>query len=46
MLTCLAKGGPLEPLFVGKIASDNIGLIRELLHRKVVQPPALCPRYL
>ena len=46
VLAYLAKGGQLEPLFVGKIASDHIGLIRELLHRKVIQPPALRPRYL
>jgi uncharacterized protein (TIGR02421 family) len=46
VLMYLAKGGQLEPLFVGKIASDHIGLIRELLHRKVIQPPALRPRYL
>ncbi len=46
VLVYLAKGGRLEPLFVGKIASDHIGLIRELLHRKVIQPPYLRPRYL
>jgi uncharacterized protein (TIGR02421 family) len=46
VLTYLSEGGQLEPLFVGKIASDHIGLIRELLHRKVIQPPALRPRYL
>lgn len=46
VLEYLAKGGELEPLFVGKIAGEHIGLIRELLHRKVIQPPALRPRYL
>jgi hypothetical protein len=46
VLEYLSQGGQLEPLFVGKIASDHIGLIRELLHRKVIQPPALRPRYL
>jgi len=46
VLAYLARGGELEPLLVGKIASDHIGLIRELLHRKVIHPPALMPRYL
>ena len=46
ILEYLAQGGELEPLFVGKIASDHIGLIRELLHRKVIKPPALHPKYL
>jgi uncharacterized protein (TIGR02421 family) len=46
VLDYLAQGGELEPLFVGKIAVDHIGLMRELLHRKVIQPPALRPRYL
>lgn len=46
VLDYLARGGELEPLFVGKIASDHIGLIRELLHRKVIKPPALQPKYL
>jgi uncharacterized protein (TIGR02421 family) len=46
VLAYLGRGGELEPLLVGKIARDHIGLIRELLHRKVIQPPALQPRYL
>jgi len=45
VLDYLAKGGKLEPLFVGKIATDHIGLIGELLHRQVIQPPVLRPRY-
>ena len=46
VLEYFAKGGQLEPLLVGKIAREHIGLIRELLHRKVIRPPALQPRYL
>ena len=46
VLQYIANGGELEPLFVGKIAGEHIGLVRELLHRKVIQPPALLPRYL
>ena len=45
MLEYFSKGGQLEPLLVGKIASDHIELIRELLHRKVIRPPVLQPRY-
>jgi hypothetical protein len=46
VLAYLSRGGELEPLLVGKIAGDHIGLVRELLHRKIIQPPALQPRYL
>ena len=46
VLSYFAQGGELEPLLVGKIGSDHIGLIRELLLRKVLTPPALRPRYL
>lgn len=46
ILDYIKKGGELEPLFVGKIAVDHIPLIRELRHRKVLNPPMLSPRYL
>ena len=42
----LGRGGSLDPLFVGKIAIGHIPIIRELLWRKVLQPPPLRPRYL
>ena len=32
VLNYFASGGDLEPLLVGKVASEHIGLIRELLH--------------
>ncbi|TWU24726.1 flavohemoglobin expression-modulating QEGLA motif protein [Bythopirellula polymerisocia] len=46
ILDYLGDGGKLDPLFVGKIASEHIRFIRELLHRKMIDPPALLPRYL
>lgn len=46
MLEYLATGGELEPLFVGKLATDHIPFIKELLHRQVLRPPPLIPRYL
>ena len=46
ILDYLGEGGKLDPLFVGKIASEHIRFIRELLHRKMIDPPALLPRYL
>lgn len=42
----LGAGGELEPLYVGKLATTHIPLIRELLLREVLQPPALLPRHL
>jgi uncharacterized protein (TIGR02421 family) len=46
ILHYLGKGGDLEPLLVGKIAADHIPVVRELLLRGVLRPPALRPRFL
>jgi uncharacterized protein (TIGR02421 family) len=46
LLTYLKKGGAIEPLFVGKIMTDHIPLIRELQWREVLQPVPLWPRYM
>ena len=46
LLNYLKKGGPLEPLFVGKIAAEHIPIIQELQWRKVLKPAPLRPRYL
>jgi uncharacterized protein (TIGR02421 family) len=46
ILDYLGQGGTLEPLFVGKIAVEHIRFVRELLHRKVIRPAAIQPRYL
>jgi uncharacterized protein (TIGR02421 family) len=46
ILRYLREGGELEPLFLGKVASAHLPLIRELSTRQVLKPPALKPRYL
>ncbi len=46
ILQFLGKGGDLEPLLVGKLALNHIPVIRELLLRGILRPPALRPRYL
>ena len=45
-LTYLEKGGPLEALFVGKMALEHLPTIEELRFRKVLTLPELLPRYL
>ncbi len=42
----VGSGGKLEPLYVGKLATTHIPLIRELLAREVLRPPAILPSYL
>jgi uncharacterized protein (TIGR02421 family) len=46
ILDYLARGGDLEPLFVGKIATQHLPVIRELRWRGVLTEPPLLPRYL
>jgi uncharacterized protein (TIGR02421 family) len=46
LLKYLKEGGELEPLFVGKIASDHVPVIQELQYRHVLKPAPLRPRYL
>lgn len=45
LIEYLKKGGELEPLFIGKIASEHIPIIKELQWRKVLHPAPLLPRY-
>jgi len=45
ILQHIGKGGDLEPLLVGKIATNHISVVRELLLRGVLRAPALRPRY-
>ena len=45
LLKYLERGYELEPLFVGKIATDHIPIIRELQYRHILQPAPLRPRY-
>lgn len=42
----LAKGGRLDTLFVGKIATQHASVIEELQRRQVLQPPPFRPSYL
>ncbi len=46
LLEYLKSGGMLEPLFVGKISLNHIGIINELHWRKVLHPAPLRPSYL
>ncbi|MDH3731222.1 MAG: DUF1704 domain-containing protein [Acidimicrobiia bacterium] len=42
----LAKGGRLDTLFVGKIATQHASVIEELQRRQVLEPPPFRPSYL
>jgi uncharacterized protein (TIGR02421 family) len=46
ILQYLEKGGELELLLVGKLAADQVPIVRELLWRGVLRQPPLRPRYL
>lgn len=46
VLNYLKEGGELEPLFVGKIMSNHIPIVRELQARQVLRPVPLRPRYM
>lgn len=46
LLDYLKNGGSLEPLFVGKIALEQVPVIQELQWRSVLHPSPLIPRYL
>ena len=46
LMQYLAKGGKLEPLYVGKINTSHVPLVKELLWRKVLVAPPLRPRFL
>lgn len=42
----LREGGPIKPLYVGKIAVRHLGVISELRERGVLKPVPLMPRFL
>ena len=42
----LAKGGRLDTLFIGKIATQHASVIEELQRREVLEPPPFRPSYL
>jgi len=46
ILKYLAKGGRIDILFIGKIAANHVGIIEELMLRKILKPPPMYPRYL
>ena len=46
LLKYIKSGGELEPLFIGKIATDHVSVIKELQYRHVLNPAPLRPRYL
>lgn len=46
VLKYFGDGGELEPLLVGKIATNHISVIKELESRQVLKPIPLQPRYL
>ena len=46
LLNYLERGYELEPLFIGKIATEHIPIIRELQYRHVLPPVPLRPRYM
>lgn len=46
LLDYLGKGESLKPLFVGKISTAHIRIVRELQWRQVLREPPLTPRYL
>lgn len=46
LLSYLGQGRSLEPLYVGKIGLEHVGVVEELLHREVLASPRFRPRYL
>ena len=46
VLDHLRDGGELRTLFVGKIARTHVGIVDELLRRRILTPARLLPRYL
>ena len=46
VLDYLATGGPLGPLYVGKLALHHLGIIRELTARGILTPAPLLPSFL
>ena len=46
LLDYLGRGRSLEPLYVGKIGLEHVGVVEELLQRELLAPPRFRPRYL
>ena len=45
LLTYLGEGGRLEPIFIGKLRLDYVGLVDELIERGILRPAPLTPRW-
>jgi uncharacterized protein (TIGR02421 family) len=46
LLAYLGRGGDIDPLLIGKLGPDHVGMIKELQWRKVLREAPLRPRYL
>lgn len=46
LLGYLNDGGEMEPLYLGKIATEHVPLIKELVWRRVLRPAPLIPRFM
>jgi uncharacterized protein (TIGR02421 family) len=46
LLEYLKKGNEIEPLLVGKIRQDYLPIIEELVHRRLLKPVPIKPRFL
>jgi uncharacterized protein (TIGR02421 family) len=46
VLEYLGSGGDLDLLYTGKITEAHVGMVRELIRRRILQKPPLRPRYL
>jgi uncharacterized protein (TIGR02421 family) len=46
LLDYLKADGQLEPLFAGKISAEDVGLVRELQERRVLEPTPCMPTFL
>lgn len=46
VMNYLARGGRLDTLFIGKIATEHASVIEELQRRRVLVPPPFRPSYL
>jgi uncharacterized protein (TIGR02421 family) len=46
LLGYLGTGGTIEPLLAGKLPLTDVGIVEELMWRRVLRPPVLRPRWL
>ncbi|HLT79991.1 MAG TPA: tyrosine/phenylalanine carboxypeptidase domain-containing protein, partial [Cyclobacteriaceae bacterium] len=46
LLNYIREGNDIEPLLIGKIREDYLPIVEELVHRKVLRPIPIKPRFL